>query len=166
CCLRAELTTVRYSGLLVEAQRVGAKEELLKYLRQQEPFGIHKGEQRGEISPKLFLPSETMLAFRTIAKKRMSAVWSFRTLPCFEQWFLDWTQPAPKLLVPATAQRPAAGPAPAEDRADNNADNNSRASPDRAPGQRGRHKNELPDNLDVVALAKLITREPAGGRSK
>jgi hypothetical protein len=99
---KAGLSEQQYGEVLRRAQARGCKEELLAYLAvQNEPHGDRwkNWAKVGPITPKLFIATPAMLAFRRAAQKAMSQ-WptnqqALRALPGFEEWLADWTSPPP-----------------------------------------------------------------------
>jgi hypothetical protein len=98
----------QYDILLRNAETIGAKEELLRWLKGEDrPKGgpLHYGMSAG----KLFVPTPGMLAFREVAGRETAAqkVSKLKDVPGLEEWFVDWTNPNPgseRYALPAGAK--------------------------------------------------------------
>jgi hypothetical protein len=96
CCKRAGTRPDHYYRWLKEAEKLGAHETLMRYLRMERPFQKTKFLQCGLILPNLFIPSSGMLAFRKTAEKEMTrqrASTLMANLPGSYDWFADWVTP-------------------------------------------------------------------------
>jgi hypothetical protein len=97
-CKAAELSTSHYYALENKAEVVGAKEDLLRYLRRQKPY---TDRQCGLFAGCFFVPTPEMWSYRKAARAAMVAgrlirndVWLESG---FEEWFLAWTTPRKEL---------------------------------------------------------------------
>jgi hypothetical protein len=95
CCKRAGLTVPDYYALVKEAERAGAKEDLLRYLDSGGEGDRLKFSQGGWFTPRLFIPPDLVRDFREAAgeertRQRLSLL---RALVGFDEWFLDWVMP-------------------------------------------------------------------------
>lgn len=98
---KVPLTTVPQA--MTNAERLGVRELLTAYLERREPFdGEHGPAPAGLYKGTFFVPTPAMLRFREEASKH--SVWHERVVhqgkhqtledvPCFHEWFADWTVP-------------------------------------------------------------------------
>jgi hypothetical protein len=93
CCARAHLSRSGYYNALREAERGGLKNELIRYLRREEPYDSKA--RSGMVAPNFFIPTKEMLRFREQAELAgaKQTVWPLYELPGVDAWFADWTAP-------------------------------------------------------------------------
>jgi hypothetical protein len=92
--MRAGIEPTVYTSALREADRLGVRKELEKYVATRGRGKEHR--QSGLVASKFFIPSAGMLAFRTAAVAELvehSAVKNLARYLEFDEWFTDWTTP-------------------------------------------------------------------------
>jgi hypothetical protein len=119
CCERTEkkpapISRAEYTRQLRTAEDLGVREDLEQYLKRQGEFRPAKAQQSGLVHENFFIPSPGMLAFRRAAGLAMTAqkVWALKDLPCFWEWFWDWTMPGKHFGERCSLPAPKQGPAP------------------------------------------------------
>jgi hypothetical protein len=95
CCERAGVDYRHYHEELSQAKRLGAKDELLRYLRSEGCYSGWSQPRYGLFAQNFFIPSDGIFKFREEAKRvavdqRSAELWR---IPGFDKWFEDWTNP-------------------------------------------------------------------------
>jgi len=88
-----------YNSSIRVAKQLGAEDLVLKYLRQEPPFGTWRNTMSGLVAPNFFIPSPLMMAFRTAAEAAFTSqsVYELLALPGFKEWAEDLIFPKTKM---------------------------------------------------------------------